>query len=93
LTVAESAEFESLLAGVGVVCSGCGAGLAGGVLGSVGSVVSPASAGSLESDGVSSALVSSSGSVVVGVEAVGASDSVVLVCAPPLLLTVTPEAT
>ena len=60
--------------------------------GSVGAVVSPEAAGSLESGGVSTAPVSSSGSELVGVGAVDAFDSVLLVCAPPLLLMVTPDA-
>jgi len=92
-TVAECVEVDSLGAGVDVVSSVCGAGVAGGVLESVGSVVSPAAAGSLESRGVSTPLVSSSGSALVGAGTVDAPDSVVLVCAPPLLLMVTPEAT
>jgi hypothetical protein len=93
-TVAGCVEFDSVSAGFEVVGSGFGAWVSGGVLDSAGSVVS--SAGSLESGGVSTPLVSSSGSVLVGVGAVGAvdaSDSAVLVCAPPLLLMVTPGAT
>jgi hypothetical protein len=90
-TVAGCVEFDSVSAGVDVVGSVSGAGVAGGVLGSVGSVVS--SAGSLESGGGSTTLVSSSVSALVGVGAVDASDSVALVCAPPLLLMVTSDAT
>jgi hypothetical protein len=59
----------------------------------VGSGVSPEAAGSLDFGWVSTPLVSSSDSVLVDFGAVDASDSVVLVCVPPLLLTVTPGAT
>jgi hypothetical protein len=84
LTVTECFEFGSVLAGVDV---GSGVEVAGGVLGSVGSAVSPEAAGSLDFGSVSTPLV------VPDAGAVGAPDSVVLVCAPPLLLTVTPEPT
>jgi hypothetical protein len=66
LAVGGCVEFDSVSAGFDVVCSAWGAEAAGGVLGSVGSVVSPA-------------LVSSSSSVLVGVGAVDILDSVVLV--------------
>jgi hypothetical protein len=92
-TVAGCVEFDSVSGGLDITGSASGAWVAGGVLGSVGSVVSPEPVGSLVSGGVSTPLVSSSGSVLVGAGAAGASDSVVLVCAPPLLLMVTPEAT
>jgi hypothetical protein len=59
----------------------------------VGAGASPEAAGSLDSCWVSTPLVSSSDSALVGSGAVDASDSVVLVCAPPLLLIVTPDAT
>jgi hypothetical protein len=78
LTVAACDEFDSGSAEFDVVCSASGAGVAGGVLACGGSAVSPEVAGSLESGGVSGA--------------VGAADSGVLVCAPPLLPTVTPGA-
>jgi len=93
LTVAECVSLDSVSAGVDVVGSVCSAGVAGGVLESVDSVGLPAAAGSLESGGISTPLVSSSGSALVGAGTVDAPDSVVLVCAPPLLLMVTPEAT
>jgi hypothetical protein len=89
LPVAAWAESDSVLAGVDVGCSVSGAGAAGGVLGT-GSAVSP-EAGSLGSDSVSTPLVSSSDSSLGDVGAVDGFDSVVLVCAPPLLLMVTPE--
>jgi len=75
-SVAECVEFESDSTGVDVGCSVSGAGVAGGVLASGSSSVSPAAAGSPDSG-----------------DAVAASDSVGLVCAPPLLPTVTPGAT
>jgi hypothetical protein len=93
LPVAECVEFESDSTGVDVGCSVSGSGVAGGVLGSVGAVGLPTAAGSLESGGISTPLVSSSGAALVGAGTVDAPDSVVLVCAPPLLLMVTPEAT
>ena len=73
LTVVDCVDFDFGLADVTVD---------GGVLGSVGSAVSPESASSLGFGCVSTALG--------GVEV---SDSAVPVCAPPLLLTVTPEDT
>jgi hypothetical protein len=92
VTVAGCVEFDSVSGEVDVTGSASGAGVAGGVLGSAGSVVSPA--GSPESGGISTAVVSTSGgSSIVGVGAVAASDSAVLLCAPPLLLMVTPDAT
>ncbi len=89
-TVAGCVEFDSVSVGVDVNGSASGAWVAGGALGSVGSVVSPA--GSLESGGVSTPLVPSSGSAPVGAGTVDVPDSVLL-CAPPLLLMVTPDAT
>jgi hypothetical protein len=83
-TVAECFEFDSLLVGVDV-CSGVD--VAGGVLDCVGAAVSPEAAGSLDFGSVSMPLV------VPDAGAAGAPDSVVLVCAPPLLLTVTPDPT
>lgn len=80
LTVAGCVEFDSDLAGVDVDCSGSG--VAGGVLGAAGSGTSTGTVGSLDSGGGSTPLVL--------VDELG---SVVLVCAPPLLLTVTPGAT
>jgi len=59
----------------------------------VGSGVSPEAAGSLDFGWASTTLVSSRDWALVDFGAVDASDSVVLVCAPPLLLTVTPDAT
>jgi hypothetical protein len=59
----------------------------------VGSTVSPEVAGSLEVGCVSTPLAPSSGSALVDVGAVDVADPVVLVCAPPLLLTVTPDST
>jgi hypothetical protein len=59
----------------------------------VGSGVSPEAAGSLDFGWASTPLVSSRDSALVDFGVVDASDSVVLVCAPPLLLTVTPDAT
>jgi hypothetical protein len=92
-TGAGCVEFDSVSAGIDVVGSASGAGITGGALGSVGWVVA-SPVGSLESAGVSTGPVSSSsGSALVGVGAVDASDSEVLVSAPPLLLTVTPGAT
>jgi hypothetical protein len=92
LTAAGSAEFDFVLAGVGVGCSASGAGVVGGVLGAGGSAVSPEATGSLDSGWVSTPLVSSSDSPLGGAGAVDACDSVALVCAPPLLLMVTPDA-
>ena len=63
--VVECVEFDSVSAGVDVVGSLSGAWVAGGVLGSAGSSVAPT--GSLESGGVSTMLVPSSGSVLVDV--------------------------
>jgi hypothetical protein len=86
LTAADRVESDLVLAGVDVGCSASGSGVAGGALGcSVGSTVSPEETGSLDSGWVSTPLVD--------VGAVDASDSVVLVCAPPLLLIVTPDET
>jgi hypothetical protein len=59
----------------------------------VGSAVSPEAVGSVDFGWVSTTLVSSSDSPLVDVGAVDVADSVVLVCAPPLLLMVTPDAT
>jgi hypothetical protein len=81
-TVAGCVEFDSFLAGVDVGCSGSGADVAGGVLGAVGSGTTTGTVGSLDGAGGSTPLVL--------VDELG---SVVLVCAPPLLLTVTPGAT
>jgi hypothetical protein len=78
-TVAGCVEFDLVSAGFDVV------------LGSVGSVVSPT--GSLESCGVSTPLASPAGSALVGAGTADDPDSVALVCAPPLLLIVTPDAT
>ena len=82
LTVTGCVEFDSFLAGVDAVCSGSGADVAGGVLGAVGSGTTTGTVDSLDGAGVSTPLVL--------VDELG---SVVLVCAPPLLLTVTPGAT
>jgi hypothetical protein len=82
LTVAGCVEFDSFLAGVDVGCSGSGADVAGGVLGAVGSGTTTGTVGSLDGAGGSTPLV-----------LVDELDCVVLVCAPPLLLTVTPGAT
>jgi hypothetical protein len=82
LTVAECFEFDSPLVGVDV---GSGVEVGGGVLGCVGSAVSPEAAGSLDFDSVSAAPAEPDAG------AAGAPDSVVLLCAPPLLLTVTPD--
>jgi hypothetical protein len=92
LTVAECVEFDLALAGADVVCSVSGAAVAGGALGWEGSAVSPKVAGSLDFGWLSTLLVSSSDSVLVDFGAVDVSDSVV-VCAPPLLLMVTLDAT
>jgi hypothetical protein len=78
-TVAEC--VDPLFVGVDV-SSGSGAEISGGALGSVGAAVSPEPAGLLDCGGASTTL-----------EAVDAVGSLVPVCAPPLLLTVTPEAT
>jgi hypothetical protein len=59
----------------------------------VGSAVSPEAVGSVDFGWVSTTLVSSSDSALVDVGAVDVADSVVLVCAPPLLLMVTPDST
>jgi hypothetical protein len=59
----------------------------------VGSAVSPEAVGSVDFGWVSTTLVSSSDSALVDVGAVDVADSVVLVCAPPLLLIVTPDST
>jgi hypothetical protein len=77
-TVVDCVGFDPLFAGVDG-CSGSGADVSGGVVGAVGAAVSPESAGSLDFGGVSTTLGT-----------VDDSGSVVLVCAPPLLLTVTP---
>jgi hypothetical protein len=49
--------------------------------------------GSLDGAGVSAPVVPSSGSVLTGAAAVDPSGSVAVVCAPPLLLMVTLDAT
>jgi hypothetical protein len=59
----------------------------------VGSAVSPEAAGSVEFWWLSTPLVPSSDSALVDVRAVDVADAVVLVCAPPLLLIVTPDST
>jgi hypothetical protein len=92
VAVAGCVEFDSGSAGVDEARSASGAGVAGGV-GLVGAGASPEAVGSLDWGGVSTPLASSRGSGLVDVGAVGASDSVVLVCAPPLLPMVTPDAT
>lgn len=84
VTVAECFEFDSLLVGVDV---GSGVEVAGGVLGCMGSAVSPEAAGSLDFGSVSTPPAEPDAG------AAGAPDSVVLMCAPPLLLTVTPDPT
>ncbi len=84
LTVAECFEFDSLVVGIDV---GSGVEVAGGVLGCVGSAVSPEAAGSLDFGSVSTPPAEPDAG------AAGAPDSVVLLCAPPLLLTVTPDPT
>jgi hypothetical protein len=89
----ECAEVDSFLAGVAVVGSESGAGVAGGVLASGDSDVSPEAAASLDFGWVSTPLASSDDSAVVGFGAVVGSVSVVPVWAPPLLPMVTPGAT
>ena len=84
LTVAECFEFDSLVVGIDV---GSGVEVAGAVLGCVGSAVSPEAAGSLDFGSVSTPPAEPDAG------AAGAPDSVVLLCAPPLLLTVTPDPT
>jgi hypothetical protein len=82
--VAECFEFDSLFVGADV---GSGVDVADGVLGGVGSAVSREAAGSLDFVGVSTPPVEPDAG------AAGALDSAVLLCAPPLLLTVTPDPT
>jgi hypothetical protein len=81
LTATGCVAFDSFLAGADVGCSGAGADVAGGVLGAVGSGITTGTVGSLDGGGSTPLVL---------VDELG---SVVLVCAPPLLLTVTPGAT
>jgi hypothetical protein len=84
LMVAECFEFDSLLVGVDV---GPGVEVAGGVLGCAGSAASPEAAGSVDFGSVSAPPAEPDAG------AAGAPDSLVPLCAPPLLLTVTPNPT
>jgi hypothetical protein len=93
LTVADCVDLDSLLAGVDVGCCVSGAAVAGGVLGSVGAGVTPESVGSLDCDCVSTPLVLVGGWTLAVSGAGDTTGSVPLVTAPPLLLTVTPDAT
>lgn len=91
-TVAGCVEFDSDLAGGDVDCWASGAGV--GVLGVVGSGTTTGTVGALDGPGVSAPVVPSSGSVLTGAAAaVDPPGSVAAVCAPPLLLMVTPDAT
>jgi hypothetical protein len=91
LTVAECVEFDPVLAVVDAVCSASGAEVAGEALGWVVSVTSePVGVGS--GCGTTTLVPVGDGTLA---DATGfdACDSVVLACPPPLLLTVTPDAT
>lgn len=92
LTMSECVESDPDLAGVDVGCSASAVGAVGVVLGSEGSIVSPEPAGAPDVDWPSTTLAPFVDSPLAGV-AVEASDPVALVCAPPLLLTATPDAT
>jgi hypothetical protein len=92
LTVAECVEFDPVLAVVDVVCSASGAEVAGGAHGWVVSVTSPEPVGVGSGCGTTT-LVPVGDGTLADAGGFDACDSVVLACAPPLLLTVTPDAT
>ena len=90
-TTADWVEFDLLPTGVVVVCSASSAGVAGGVSCRTGSVGATGVTGPAGNTSAPSAI--SCVSDALGDGSVEACDSAVLVCAPPLLLTVTPGAT